>query len=336
VKNAWGLYILFWSYTLPAQVSNNPFDIVERLQSVDRIDTLSQEEHPNLFDVPQSEQTIIQDIGARKKEEINQKVDSEVVESYVPVKGGGNPFEVDHVPIRKRHIQSNAATKANKAEEQISSTNKSSSLFIFWFTLLTLVILAIALNVDRKILPRVSKSILNENFLKLAQREEQNGASGIYILLYTIFFINAASFIYLVFDFIHDGSNLKLWTFVAIGVLAVYMIRHFLMYLLSQFFPFKKEASLYNFTIITFNIFIGVVLIVSNLLLAYGPESIYHVVLFLTAVFLVIIYGIRFLRGLFIGLSNFESNAMHFLLYLCAFEFAPLLIVYKFLTSAVV
>jgi hypothetical protein len=117
-----------------------------------------------------------------------------------------------------------------------------------------------------------------------------------------------------------------------IGALAgFFLFKHLLLQIVGFVFPVKKEISAYNFTIIIFNIVLGFVIVPAIFFTAYAPAAIREYVIFGTAGVIALTYLFRGLRGLFIANRFLAWHKFHFLLYLCAVEIAPLLIVVKLL-----
>lgn len=248
-----------------------------------------------------------------------------------------NPFEVSHIPYRRSELKEQA--KSNKATTNKPSNNKrsivnvssTSNTFIFWLVLFTLLLLAIVVNVQRNAISKVVKSITNENVLKLSKREENGGLTGHYIMLYVVFFINLACFIYLIAKHYSGYDGFSNWLLVFIAVAAVYLIRHISMMFIGQIFDISKDSSLYSFTIMTFNIFLGLVLIPINLVVAFSPSEIGRAALYVGIGLILILLLIRLVRGLLIGVRFIGEHLFQFFLYLCTFEIAPILILLRIL-----
>jgi len=256
-----------------------------------------------------------------------------------------NPFTIKKTSDQLRSEESNVASNGTQSEvtsenlnvsptanktnwlsklkpRQSNPKNVNYSLnFIFWILIASLLILAAVINLKRKSFLNLYRAITNDNYLKLLQREEYNGSSFFFLLLYFLFFLNAALFLYqlLIIKFDINGSQVFLGLF---GVLiAIYIIRIIATFIIQITFPIEKEAKQYSFTIIMFNIIVGLLLIPVNILTAYapfGPQMIY-VGLGIIGLF----YLLRQIRGLFIAARIKGLSYFHFFIYLCTFEVAP-------------
>jgi hypothetical protein len=235
-----------------------------------------------------------------------------------------NPFEVDHLPERKK-----PAVNQTNDIKSLAEKTKESPRFLFLFLIIGCAILAIVLNINRKSIILIYKSLYNENILKLFYREESIKPSSFTILMYLIFFINLAAFIYL-YILPHNGPTGILTYSAIMGIIIlIYIIRHSSLAVLGRIFSIVKSTDLYSFTIMIFNHFIGLVLLPINFLLAFGPANFKPAIMTFTIVFLSGIYILRLIRGIFIVSNYFSDRLFQIIVYLCAFEIAPTLILVK-------
>lgn len=320
----------------------NPFEIQERLDSVYNKDasgvdtwenTMETTSEINVFDVRHSEQfdrkRIEEQAIPDSTDEPSEVQGSEPIgaEEKVSTK---NPFDVSHVPVRRSKLKDESIARKPKVNPlDGNQSNSSSNVFLFWYVLFSAVLIAIVVNTQKDTIPKIYKSISNENILKLSQREDGGGMSGHYLLLYGSFFINAAVFIYLLIELYFKHGGFKIWFFCLLFVVGIYFFRHLALFLLGSFFPIQKETKLYSFTIEVYNIFLGLILIPLNLIIAFGPLNLTKPLIYTTIGLILLIFLIRYLRGIFIASKYIESNFLHFFIYLCTFEIAPLLVVLR-------
>jgi len=114
---------------------------------------------------------------------------------------------------------------------------------------------------------------------------------------------------------------------------AVLLLRYILLKAAEIIFPFKKELKLYNFYEIQVNRLLGVCLFPMLLLIAFSTSTISSVALFGSFIIAGAMLLIRYTKGFTIGISYFGSHVIHFLLYLCALEIAPVLIIIRLLLN---
>ncbi len=290
----------------------NPFEIKQRLKEVSRQDSSRSITPQNI--TKSTIDTML--IGA----------DSTLLTSDIEIlkQQKKNPFEVDHVPLRK----SNASKKAEELQV-ISESTKGSNGFLLFFLFLACALLAIVLNSSRRSIGLISKSLVNENMLKLFHREETIKPSSSIYILYLVYCINMSVFIYLISIRYNIPTGIISYSLILGIVVVVYICRHLGLSLVGKVFPVSKNADLYSFTIMVFNHFIGLFLIPINFLLAFGPEIFMSVLLWFAMVFLGIITLLRIIRGLFIVSEYFGDRLFQIIIYLCAFEIAPMIILLK-------
>ena len=338
------IFFCFLVISGSAQDGANPFEIQSRLDSIYQSEPAGESSTINVFDVVRQDGisvTTSSALQAADKTEEESSLVPEVGEEIITLENDVdntnvvNPFDISHIPIRKSKLkkEANAFKPTAAKSKNTNKSEKGSNAFLFWLNLLTAFILAIVINTQRGAITKITKAITNENVLKLNHREEKKGVNGHYILLYFSFIVNAAIFAYLILYSLYDQSGWYLFQLCFFGILLTYVVRHIFLSLLSSSFPIQKEVSLYGFTIETFNLFIGIILIPLNLIIAFGPEKIAVPLIYLTAIIIGILILLRSFRGLLISSRWISSNLFHFLLYLCAFEILPILLFIKVIGS---
>ena len=308
------------------QRRSNPFEIIPRLDSVRQHDESSGKkqdyipvENDTLSSITMDEKTDGTPLDSDENEL------SETSSSLTDPKF--NPFEVDHVPIRKNRL-SEQVKKVDFGTAIVSSTAKTNN-FLIWLLMISAALLAIVVSSRRNIIGVIYRSVFNENMLKLFHREESQKPSSHIILLYAIYAINACTFIYLSVSGKSTIKGLKLWATLLLLVLLVYAIRHLSLSVLGYLFRIEKSTGLYSFTVMLINFAIGLMLIPFNLLIAFGPDKI-SIFMFYTALTMVfILVAMRAIRGIFIAAEYVNERLFQIIIYLCAFEIAPVLILVK-------
>jgi hypothetical protein len=304
--------------------NTNPFEIEERLDSIQLIFGTNSDIDNGNDSLPLNN-IIAKEADETKPSEVQ---DSIKTESKTEINTSeGNPFEVSHIPLRSSELK-----KQEKQLEPVVAEENEGSSFPFWLILFSCALLAIVISLNRSILGDIRRSILNDNTMRLLQRQEDGGTSFILIILYLSFFINAALFVMMSLK-LYGVSSLPSFLYIILGIFSVYIIRHISLYIIGKGFPVEKESSQFNFAIVLYNILIGIILIPINLLLGYGPESLNKPMIIFGIVLIIIIYGLRQLRGLFISYRFVNYYKFHFFLYLCTCEIAPLFILVKILTK---
>jgi hypothetical protein len=299
----------------------NPFDIKHRLDSVYNA--------PGININTTVQDTVISD-------PLN--IDNDLVPTIdvSPIHTGSeNPFDVDHVPIRRSELQTKSVIKKDldpvperDGQQKVPVPAKGNGLLVFGVALFSLLLLSIVASVKRSIFSKIFKSFTNDNMLKLTQREEHNGINAGFLILYIVFALNAATLIYLLIQHF-SGTAQNIWLVLFLGVAIVYLIRHISMYMLGFIFPVGRESSQYSFLISVVNILLGILFIPLNLIIAYAPDSMSVAFTFIAIGIIAFAYIIRAMKGFLLGLINYGAYGFHFFLYLCTFEIAPCLMIYR-------
>lgn len=192
----------------------------------------------------------------------------------------------------------------------------------------TLLVVLKQLNTER--LSNNVKSIFNKGLLEI-EVEEGSSVFNFFSVLFTIF--SFLTFSLLLFVFINEffwNQEYSFTKFLSVSVLFLgYMFGRFsIEYLLINLLELKLKL---NFFFLSKRIFLYSI---SSFLLAFVALFIYN--RFDKYLFLVIVLFLFFIRVLAIFRTNKNlifSNLFYFILYICSFEIAPLLLLYKMITK---
>lgn len=249
-----------------------------------------------------------------------------------------NPFDIAKGgPATRQQAPRKSAFRVDTQRKAPLTVKEKATLykrFLFVVVLSMFIILTLVVTVFRILIEKIWKAFLNDNLLSQLLREQGSGIALAYIILYLLFFINAGIFLFLATN--HFGvsvgrSNLQA-LFISIGGIAGFFIaKHFILWLLGFVFPIGKEVGAYQFTIMIFNITIGLLLVPFILFAAYAPQAAVSYVVYAAIGLLLLTYLFLSLRGLFIANRFLAWHRFHFFLYLCAVEIAPVLLIAKML-----
>ena len=287
--------VLLGSAFVSAQNANNPFELKDRLE--------------------------IEATNASEKEEM----DTRIIQS-------DNPFDIATQPIQK--TTTSPISKPPPTDKDNTTLNTATSKnHLFWVFFLVLAFFTTVVSISRKRLEQSYRAFLNDNFLRQLHRVNQGRFSFSYFLLYLSFFLNAGIFIYLTANYF--GANLPQnfgWVFlICLGVALAFLFKHILLFFIQSVFPIGKEIKLYSFSVMVFSIILGIVLLPINILAAFATEEVIKVAIWGGLGAILAFYLFRSLRGLSIGSRYIMSHSFHFLLYLCAVEILPVVVLLKFI-----
>ncbi len=239
-----------------------------------------------------------------------------------------NPFETG--------ASTDSAAGGSVAEKDSSASNEGvigpprkqfgSRGFQIFFLLLSLLFLIFVVNVERSFIRDLWRVISNENYSSLHHRNQRNTMRQILLLMgYSIFVFQAGLFInqsLIVYGL--TGSILSnIWFSMGL-VLGIYLVRHAVIRYLKWLFNNEKELSLYAFDISIFNTMVGMILLPINILLIFGPDTMFNALIIIGVITIGAAYLLRQLRWLVTAQMKIASSLFLFFIYLCAIEILPL------------
>lgn len=171
--------------------------------------------------------------------------------------------------------------------------------------------------------------------LKQRQVKEQMMASPLpSLLLNILFLLSGGLFITLLLEHYGLGNQYDFWyllLYAAAGLGAIYLVKWITLKLCGWLFRLSEATDAYTFIVFTTNKVLGITWLPFIILLVFTNGLSQQ--LFITAA--LIITGGVFLYRFFLSYATIHKsvklNPFHFILYLCAFEIAPLLLINKLL-----
>ncbi|MEO5675587.1 MAG: DUF4271 domain-containing protein [Chitinophagales bacterium] len=124
-----------------------------------------------------------------------------------------------------------------------------------------------------------------------------------------------------------------LMLFCIVFVCVALLLRYFLLKTAEFILPFTKELKLFNYYEIQLNRITGIYLFPLLLLIAFSPPPVNLLAIYLSFTVAAVMLVVRYIKGFSIGISYFGSHIIHFLLYICALEIAPVFIIIRLLLN---
>jgi hypothetical protein len=114
-----------------------------------------------------------------------------------------------------------------------------------------------------------------------------------------------------------------------VAVALAYSLKMISLRMLSVVFKQERPVALYIFNVFLMVMMTGLILLPVNVLIAYAPSYIREIVIVISIGLISIMFLYRILRaiGIWIGIPGFSF--FYLFLYLCGFEIAPILIIWK-------
>lgn len=176
--------------------------------------------------------------------------------------------------------------------------------------------------------------------LKAKQIREQLLQTPLASLLLNIHFVAAAGL--LAAMILHqyqtnpaDPGFWKLYLYSVLAVALVYTGKNFILQFLGWSLRMKDTTDTYIFIVFLCNKVLGIFLLPLLMLIAFANEPLVTVATTLSYVLVVAIFLYRYISAYGFITRELKASRFHFFLYLCAFEVAPLLLIYKVLTKIV-
>ncbi len=244
-----------------------------------------------------------------------------------------NPFDIIAAPARRGPSQS-VGFSVEKEKKPPTPVEKEAIFkrFLFIVVIAMMVVLTLVFIIFRMLLARIWRAFLNDNMLGQLIREQSSGLTWAYRIMYVMFFLNAGLALFLSlrhFGISVAANNLTAHLLCTAGISGYFILKHFVLALISIIYPVTKEVAVYSFTIQIFNIVAGFVLVPIVLFIAYAPTEVAKLTIYIAGATLSIMFLFLIMRGLFIANRFLAWNKFHFFLYLCAVEIAPLLLIIK-------
>ncbi len=156
------------------------------------------------------------------------------------------------------------------------------------------------------------------------------------LLLNILFVISAGLYGAFLLRFYRYGNPDDFWIYsiYCVVLLAVlYLLKYLLIKTTGWIFNISRTAETYLFVVFMTNKIIGIFLLPFLVLISFSGHTISEIAITLSIIMICVFYVYRFLGSFSILHKEIKISGLHFILYLCAFEIAPLLLIYKVLVT---
>lgn len=171
--------------------------------------------------------------------------------------------------------------------------------------------------------------------VKQRQIKDQLLQSPLPSLLFNVFFtLSIGMFLALVLQYFGLGTGINFWLlylYCILGLITVYGIKYITLKLLGWLFQVPDATESYIFVVFTTNKIIGMVLIPFIVLLAFSFGDVKQAVVTLSIAVIIGLLVYRFFLSYTSIKTKIRISFFHFIIYLLAFEIAPLLLINKLL-----
>ena len=256
-------------------------------------------------------------------------------ENEAEVTGTGNPFDLRNAPaptLDERNVESGdqrpLLVRRDNEPDVLDARGRTLGIHV-----LLLFITALLWIFFRPVLAKCYQALFNEGLLSQLYRQRGNGQLSIFLISYILFFLSGGFFCYLLgqaFDLLPSDQPWQYWVYYSLLLTGLIVAKHLLLSFIAWLFPVERDLGKYNFAIMIFGIMIGMLLVPLNLFISYAPANYTLTVAWISLLAVGGIYLLRSFRGLLLANNYLSSNLLHFMLYICTVEIAPILILYRY------
>lgn len=204
---------------------------------------------------------------------------------------------------------------------------------LFWVYLGLLGLLTLLINRGRSPVGRLFRASLNEQLSLSLQRDLERSGRAELVLWTGFFFINAGIFLFQSANWWSraswPGEQPLFIVWLGLGVLGYYALKHLVLTVAGWIFPLQKPFRQYRFSIDLYNALLGLALFPINAGISYAEGWPRDAILFLGFALVGFNFLLRWFRGLWISLPYLSGTPIHFFLYLCTVELAPVLVLVR-------
>jgi hypothetical protein len=165
--------------------------------------------------------------------------------------------------------------------------------------------------------------------------KDQLAQSPLPSLMLNIFFILCSSlFLTMLLRYFNLGANLPFWllyVYCIVGLVLIYCIKFLSLKFFGWIFQVREATDAYIFIVFTTNKIIGIALLPFIVVLAFTSGTVYQAAFTLSMVLIAGLFCYRYFLSYASIHRQIRINFFHFLLYMVAFEIAPLLLINKLL-----
>jgi Domain of unknown function (DUF4271) len=156
------------------------------------------------------------------------------------------------------------------------------------------------------------------------------------LLLNILFVFSGALYGAFLMRFYHYGSPQSLWfhfQFLGGFLILLYLLKYLILKVVGWIFNLNRAVDIYLFVVFMTNKIIGIFLLPFLILITFSGQVLTEIGITLSIIMVSLFYIYRFVGSYSTLHKEIKISGLYFILYLCAFEIAPLLLIYKVLVT---
>ncbi len=156
------------------------------------------------------------------------------------------------------------------------------------------------------------------------------------LLLNLLFILSGSLYASFLLQYEHYGNPDQFWSFFlysALCLTVIYLVKFVFLKIVGWIFNIKRSVETYLFIVFMTNKVIGIFLLPFLVILSFSSPLVSVICITGSAIMIGIFYIYRVIASFKALRKEIKISGLHFFLYLCAFEIAPLLLIYKVLLT---
>ena len=158
------------------------------------------------------------------------------------------------------------------------------------------------------------------------------------LMLNVLFLLSGGFYASLLLDYYKSSFTENFWLQTAYCILMlalIYLTKFIVLKAAGWIFRITKATDTYIFIVFLVNKMLGIILLPFIVLYVFQPPPVQQVLVTLSLMFIIFLFAYRYIFSFLPLKTEIKMNLLHFFIYLCAFEIAPLLLIYKVLLTIV-
>jgi len=236
----------------------------------------------------------------------------------------------------KQNTETTIRTRENTNIKPLQFTEKADFDWITMLLILSFVFLGWIRLFNRNYFTALFKSVFSNSDSAAFYREKNALTTRSSFLLNLFFNINSALFVVLLNQIfqIFASDSISLFAITFGSLVGLYIFRGLNGAFIGYVFLKQKVFEEYFYNVNLFTKITGFVLFPLNVALRFAPYSYQNIIIYTGLIVIVLFYFLLIVRAFQLIIRK-NTSLFYMILYLCAFEFAPFLIIYKLLLSFV-
>jgi Domain of unknown function (DUF4271) len=156
------------------------------------------------------------------------------------------------------------------------------------------------------------------------------------LLLNILFVFSGSLYGAFLMRFYQYGSPDSFWfhfQYFAIFLILLYLLKYLILKIVGWIFNLNRAVDIYLFVVFMTNKIIGCFLLPFLVLITFSGAILTEIGITLSIIMVCLFYVYRFIASYSTLHKEIKISGLHFILYLCAFEIAPLVLIYKVLVT---